>query len=308
MQSPLTTSAHCSLIKTIKVQEITTRWRNELSISWLPDPSIKEIQYWRDNESGLCFYSPQESAGDESLYVQLQKFPWYYMEEKWEFTHAIRLLKKHIKTENARVLEIGVGNGAFLKQSQQAGFDISGVELNPDGAEAARKGGFIIFEKDLAGLSSEYPMAWDALCAFQVLEHLPNPKAFLEQAVVLLKPGGSLILSVPNANVASWLDPARNNLLDQPPHHMTHWNEKVFKYLEKLFPIRLIDIAFEPLAPYHTDWFMTAWSLRLRESLGKVPQKLLFNRFTTPMLRNLIAAGPRNLIKGHTLLVRYEKL
>jgi 2-polyprenyl-3-methyl-5-hydroxy-6-metoxy-1,4-benzoquinol methylase len=308
MQSPLSKSANCSLIKTIDPGEIAARWRKELSIDWFPDPAIGNIQYWHDNESGFCFYEPKLAAGDETLYMQLQKFPWYYMEDKWEFKQAIKLLSKSTQDTSPRILEIGVGKGAFLEQAQQAGFNICGVELNPDGAESARRKGFVIYEENLASLCSEHAKAWDALCAFQVLEHLSEPRAFLEQALILLKPGGSLILSVPNADVASELDPSRNDLLDQPPHHMTHWNEKIFKYLETLFPMRLADTAFEPLAPYHIDWFMGAWSMRMRESVGRFPQKIVFNRFSLPLLRAFIATGPRKLIRGHTLLVRFVKL
>jgi 2-polyprenyl-3-methyl-5-hydroxy-6-metoxy-1,4-benzoquinol methylase len=308
MQSPLSESPTCSLIKTIDPGEIAARWRNELSIDWIPDPALEKIQYWCDNESGFYFYVPQLAAGDENLYIQLQRFPWYYMEHKWEFSQAIRLLKKSILTSGPRLLEIGVGRGAFLQQAQKAGFDISGVELNPDGAESARSKGFVIYEEDLSSLCSDHADAWDALCAFQVLEHLPEPRAFLEQALILLKPGGSLILSVPNADIASWLDPARTDLLDQPPHHMSHWNEKVFKRLEALFPIRLAEISFEPLAPYHIDWFISAWGIKMREAAGRIPHKIIFNRLSLQMLRAFLAIGPRKLIRGHTLLVRLVKL
>jgi SAM-dependent methyltransferase len=308
MQSLLSESVKCSLIKTIDADQIALRWRNDFSIDWIPPSSLREIQYWRDNESGLCFYTPRLAAGDEKLYVQLQKFSWYYMEGKWEFDKAIRILEQSFPAASPRCLEIGVGRGAFLKQAQQAGFDISGVEMNPDGAAAARREGFFIFEDNLQSLSAERPMAWDALCAFQVLEHLPDPRVFFEQALMLLRPGGKLILSVPNADIAGRLDPERNDLLDQPPHHMTHWNEKVFRYLEKLFPVRLINVAFEPLAPYHIGWFMGSWSSMLRRSAGRPTQKLVFNRFSSPLIRAFLAAGPRKLIRGHTLLVCFEKL
>jgi SAM-dependent methyltransferase len=305
MQSPLSNSDKCTLLKTVDALRLSDRWMTELGINWLPPAAIRELQYWRDEDTGFQFYSPPGAAGDADLYSLLQSFPWYYMDEKWEFSAALKLLEP--LSSGSRVLEIGVGQGAFLKKAWDAGLLISGMELNPAGARAARDMGFIIVEKDMAALHAEDPIPWDAVCAFQVLEHLAEPGVFLEQALALLNPGGLLILSVPNAAVARKLDPERINLLDQPPHHMSHWDEGVFRSLETFLPLKLKHVAFEPLAPYHISWFVGSWAQRLRGLLGQIGGKILLNRFTIPVVKKALAIGLRQMVRGHTLLVCFEK-
>jgi SAM-dependent methyltransferase len=305
MKSPLTGFDNCTVVKSLDPLTISKRWDSELGILWKPPCEIHSLLYWRDADTGLYFYSPSDVAGDSDLYSQLQSFPWYYMDEKWEFDAALRLLQS--LPSGSRVLEIGVGQGAFLEKAQRAGLQICGMELNPAGAQAARDKGFKIVEKDMAALHEEDPTLWDAICAFQVLEHLPEPRIFLDQAIALLKPGGLLILSVPNAAIARQLDPERNDLLDQPPHHMSHWDEGVFRCLESFLPLKLMDVAFEPLATYHIGWFVGSWAKRLRRQIGQFGGKLILNRATMPFLQKVLALGLRQLVRGHTLFVCFEK-
>ena len=305
MNSPLTGRQSCTLLKTVNVDYIAKRWQDEFAIHWRPNVQNGLIEYWLDESTGLCFYSPASMAGAAPLYAQLQCFPWYYMENKWEFENALKYLKA--LPIRSRVLEIGVGQGAFLSKALRDGLRISGMELNPAGAKAAKEKGFTIIEKDMATLYAEDPSPWDAICAFQVLEHLPYPRIFLDQAISLLKPGGLLILSVPNAEVARKLDPERNDLLDQPPHHMSHWDEGVFRSLESFLALKLIRVEFEPLAPYHISWTVSSWSQRLRRQAGEVIGKVILNRLSIPVVESTLKMGLRSFVRGHTLLVCFEK-
>lgn len=304
MKSPLTGLDSCSIIRTLDALSIAKRWRNEMNISWAPPASVEKILYCKDPVTGLHFYSPSEIAGGAYLYSQLQRFPWYYMHNKWEFDLALELLK----STGPRILEVGVGNGAFLAKAKDVGLHVSGIELNPDGARAAKDKGFNIIEKDMTFLLAEDASTWDSICAFQVLEHLAQPRKFLDEAISLLRPGGLLVLSVPNAAVARKLDPYHNNLLDQPPHHMSHWDEGVFRSLEFLLPLKLRNVMFETLSSYHVNWFVDSWSQQLHSKYGQFAGRLLLNRVTMPIVKMILYLGVRKLIRGHTMMVCFEKL
>jgi hypothetical protein len=112
---------------------------------------------------------------------------------------------------------------------------------------------------------------------------------------------------VPNAAVAVKLDPERTGLLDQPPHHMSHWDEQVFYYLEKILPLKVRSVAFEPLAKYHIPMFLTFWANQTNVSREVLFRKLLINRITIPLLSGALGLGFRFFVRGHTLLVCLQK-
>lgn len=99
------------------------------------------------------------------------------------------------------VLEVGCGRGATGRLIQErTGARVTGVELNPVVAQAAAEvlhrvcpGDVIRVAEELAGSAS-----FDALVAFELFEHLTEQGAFLEAARSLVRPGGRIVLSVPN--------------------------------------------------------------------------------------------------------------
>jgi SAM-dependent methyltransferase len=102
--------------------------------------------------------------------------------------------------EGGRLLDVGCGNGSFLDQMRQLGWDVTGVE--PDGAAvtvAREKLGLRVFEGSLeeAGLPGGH---YDAITMNHVIEHLPDPIVTLKECHRVLRPGGKLIVATPNIN------------------------------------------------------------------------------------------------------------
>jgi hypothetical protein len=94
-------------------------------------------------------------------------------------------------------------------------------------------------------------------------------------------------------------------LLDAPPHHMTRWNDTVFRSLEKILPLKIREIRFEPVATYHLGHYHRAAIARLqlpflkRLAATDVAKRLYF----AAMAR----ARVRFLCRGHTMLVIMER-
>jgi len=303
MKSPLTGETNTERLKVLIPADIAEHWRTSMGIDvGATFAALPAIEYWRCKTTGLAWYSPSEAAGGGGLYAQLERFDWYYMADKWEFRAALRAI-----LPGSRVLEVGVGFGHFLRTAAAHGLDVSGVELNPSASNRARAMGFEVFEADLAALSGRTSVLFDAVCAFQVLEHVPDPRGLLEGMLKILRPGGRLLLSVPNAAVMRVIDPKGEDLLDQPPHHVSHWDEGVFRALEGLLPVRVCQVSREPLAQYHIGWFLSAYSSVLRARFGRPVARLLLNCVTKPPIHWLLSCGLRYLVPGHTLLVVLER-
>ena len=101
------------------------------------------------------------------------------------------------------LLDIGCAAGTFLVGMKRHGdWTLHGVELSPGVAEIAReRHGLDVFTGTLE--EAAYPDdTFDAITLWDVLEHLHDPAASLREIRRILKPGGVLIIRVPN--LASW--------------------------------------------------------------------------------------------------------
>jgi SAM-dependent methyltransferase len=102
------------------------------------------------------------------------------------------------------LLEIGCGNGFFLEEALRQGFQtVCGVEPSVHAIRAASPSvrDFIINRPMGPGLVP--PGSCDVICLFQVLDHIPDPAALLDECLVLLRPGGCILSINHNVNAVS---------------------------------------------------------------------------------------------------------
>ena len=99
---------------------------------------------------------------------QLQGFPWYYTEKRWEHLAALRDIPLH-----GVVLDVGCGFGAFLDLVRQERHALAkGVDLSASAVEVAQALGRPVIIEDVCRLADEEANRYDAVCTFQVLEHV----------------------------------------------------------------------------------------------------------------------------------------
>lgn len=104
----------------------------------------------------------------------------------------------HVQTRT--LLEIGAAFGSFCSEVQALDLfdEIVALEPTPDLAQTCRDRGFRVFEFPVEKVDDTHIA--DVVVAFEVLEHLFSPRKFVVQACRLLRPGGLLIVSCPNAH------------------------------------------------------------------------------------------------------------
>lgn len=299
--SPLVPTALVRLLNTIPVAKLIDDWKISLGLAIGDElAGIEEIFLYRCQASRIDFFWPPEAAGTVNFYENLRKFDWYYMSDKWEFAEALRDM-----ANCPRILEVGSGPGWFVERAMKALRDstVKGIELNENAASQAQQKKLPVEPLDLRELVNQGE-TFDAVCSFQVLEHVHRPRELLEAMIQVLAPGGMLILSVPNRE--SFLG-HQYNLLDMPPHHMTRWNGKVFGYLSRLFPLKLLRLRFEPLAPYHIPGYVEAYGQYWRARLP------LFHRYLSEGRLRRIAdilhqKGLYRFLRGQSLYGVFQRL
>jgi 2-polyprenyl-3-methyl-5-hydroxy-6-metoxy-1,4-benzoquinol methylase len=106
-----------------------------------------------------------------------------------------------VEGRGLELLELGCAEGrlgAALKTSGVAR-RVVGVERDPAAAARARASLDEVHEADLAAWTPPFPPeTFDGMIAADVLEHLPDPEAVLAAVLPAVRPGGQVIVSVPN--------------------------------------------------------------------------------------------------------------
>jgi 2-polyprenyl-3-methyl-5-hydroxy-6-metoxy-1,4-benzoquinol methylase len=97
----------------------------------------------------------------------------------------------------ASTLEIGCSTGESLHIAKKAGFDVSGHDYSEQATAYARERYGVNATSDFAALQSR---EYDAVFAFNVIEHVPDLTAFLGSITANLKPGGVLYLRMPHSH------------------------------------------------------------------------------------------------------------
>jgi len=99
-------------------------------------------------------------------------------------------------TQGLKLLDVGAGGGEFVYCASQLGYDASGIEPNVGYSEFAKiQYGVEIRTAMLGGL---HPSSFDVVTMFHVLEHMAKPREVSRSIYSTLKPGGFLVVEVPN--------------------------------------------------------------------------------------------------------------
>ncbi|MDB4459024.1 class I SAM-dependent methyltransferase [bacterium] len=299
-KSPLTDSENVTLIKTYRCEEIEEIWNRDFEFDTSKEfEGFEEIELYECKDTGLRFFHPFEAEGSAAFYEGMQKTNGYYYDhEKWEFRKSLDWLPR-----NEKVLEIGSGNGVFLKIAKQEGYSITGIEINNEAVKAAEQAGLPIQGISLTQAVNVHAESCSAICSFQVLEHVAHPRGFIENMLKLLKPGGLLLVSTPN--LAGYLR-LYQDTWDLPPHHMSRWTPSTFKSLERILPIKLEKLLYEPLSAVHMETFLEEYTKHF--SLTRPSQRLALNYTTLPIVRKLFKWGLRKCFHGHAILGVFRKL
>ena len=98
--------------------------------------------------------------------------------------------------DGGKWLDVGCANGVFVREAHLAGAEASGVELSQVAVEQAQAMGLDVRCGSLEDI--EEGPTYDCITAFDVLEHVLDPRAFMASISARLKPGGYAALTLPD--------------------------------------------------------------------------------------------------------------
>jgi SAM-dependent methyltransferase len=141
-------------------------------------------------------------------------------------------VEQSLREAGGPVLDVGCGGGLFLGVLQERGAQVVGLDNSEEAARGAWEQNHVTV---LLGDLLQPPMAKGScgvVTMFHVLEHLPDPGGFLRATRELLKPGGRLIVQVPNLDCWQYRLLGRSwNGVDVPRHLTDFRSEDLEKLL-----------------------------------------------------------------------------
>ena len=193
----------------------------------------------------------------------------YQSVRKYTLLKKLQLISKFYKTGN--ILDIGCGTGEFLNTCKNAKWQTLGIEPDPD----ARQMGIQNFGLDIreeAELRNLNDASFDIITMWHVLEHVPKLNERVQELKRLIKPGGVIIIAVPNCNSLDAKIYKENWAAYDVPRHLYHFTPKdvdslfalhgmkIFRILPMIFDSFYVSMLSEKIKTRRTNIIRATWN------------------------------------------------
>jgi SAM-dependent methyltransferase len=162
----------------------------------------------RCRRCGLGYLDPRPTREEARAY-----YPPSYFTDRARLADRYRRQADYVAGDTGRLLDVGTARGDFLAVMRDRGWDVTGIELSED---AGNPHDLPIHRQRFPEECSFPGEQFDVITAWAVFEHLHDPAAAFAACARLLRPGGSLIVQVPNLNSIH----ARWARLEDLPRHL----------------------------------------------------------------------------------------
>jgi 2-polyprenyl-3-methyl-5-hydroxy-6-metoxy-1,4-benzoquinol methylase len=240
---------------------------------------VGTVDIYRCSNSGFRFFHPPSLAGEADFYEQIYD-PTSdhdiadpdYREWGEDYQYAFERI-----VPGEQLLDVGCGFGYFLRRAGDKA-DVTGVDGNKFAQARCKALGLKVHLGEIGDYRDRFCNAFDLVCCFQVLEHVYNVGPFIRDLVAAVRPGGRLIIAVPNNEpylrrydpYVAW---------NCPPHHVGLWNRQSLEAMALIFGLEVVEHQYcEVSGRWTVEAYLHARSLlRITEEIHdhNVKQKLM---------------------------------
>jgi len=142
---------------------------------------------------------------------------------------------------NGKGLDVGCGNGKFIRDMNSLGWQFEGVEFNPIAVDICRKAGLKVFHGDLPTAAFK-DNSFDVISARHVIEHIPDPTNFMREIARILKKGGRLVIKTPNSIALGRQWFGMHWFENDVPRHLILFRPVNLKMLVERFGLRQVTV------------------------------------------------------------------
>ncbi len=188
-----------------------------------------------------------------------------YVEIAPPFESSIRITKINDFLEpGASIIEFGANDGAFCKSLRQAGYQAIGLDpLEADSSETGIKNAFVTDHLEIPPAEKGF----DAIVSYYVLEHISDPKVWLETAMSFLKEGGFLFLEVP--------DFSRFPIESLHTEHFLHFTPFHLHYMLASVGFRVVEVNTKAMSRYFGFGIVALKDITSKPVLPRIPDDIV---------------------------------
>jgi len=195
-----------------------------------------------DNQNLSKYYESEDyishTDSKRSLFEKL-----YHIVKNYSLTKKVKLITR-LNNGVGNLLDVGAGTGDFLAYAKKSHWSVQGIEPNESARVLAKSKDVQLDSESSAFVSNSF----DVITMWHVLEHVPDLDTQIKELKRLLKPGGYLIIAVPNfksydANYYKSYWAAYD-----VPRHLWHFSKKSIRKLfskEHVFLENVIPMKFD---------------------------------------------------------------
>jgi 2-polyprenyl-3-methyl-5-hydroxy-6-metoxy-1,4-benzoquinol methylase len=201
--------------------------------------SKKRFSIQQCSSCDFLFTNPRPSESKIGYYYESQEYISHHDDAKGFMSKVYKTVRDHtigekiklingLKSNKGNLLDIGCGTGNFVQACKENGWDIMGVEPDQGARQVAaeRTGQTIlqnIFEAEIS------KQKYDIITMWHVLEHVHLLNETISWLKSHLKPGGKIIIAVPNPNSHDAKKYGEFWAAYDVPRHLYHFTEKTMK-------------------------------------------------------------------------------
>lgn len=212
----------------------------------------KGRDFWRCSGCGVEKQDPLPTLADLAAYYEAAFTDGMYKtfvdaEPMKVMTAAERMREIAGLARPGRWLDVGCANGVFVEAAGKAGHQAEGIELSEEAVAMARTRGVTATCSTIEDFGTA--ATYETITAFDVLEHVIDPPGFLREARRLLKPDGTLVLTLPDQGSIMRRVMGKSWYFYIPEEHLHYFNRSNMPKLLERNGLELVTArrTFKPL-------------------------------------------------------------
>lgn len=176
----------------------------------------------------------------------------YHAVRKFMLVRKKQIVKNVTGLKKGNLLDVGTGTGFFADEMNKAGWKMTGIEKSSDARDFAGNE----FNLEILPPEKLYTLAesqFDCITLWHVLEHIHNLEKNMEAYHRLLKPGGKLVIAVPNHESYDAKHYGECWAAWDVPRHIWHFAPRQMKLLAKKHGFEFLKIFTLPFDSFYVS-------------------------------------------------------